>query len=119
MENISGVLSYLKFQVAGAWPEIKILGNYLWLETYQQGAFDAAYQLGNEFYLTVRPVGVDPNIKWEETATTNIGFDYELFTGKIFGSFEYYNKSTSDLLFNSVFPAGSLHEIGQSRILGK
>ncbi len=108
MKSISSVLSYLKLRVGWGVAGNQDFGNYLWLETYQQGAFDAAYQMGNEFYLTVRPVGVDPNIKWEETATTNIGFDYELFSGKIFGSFEFYNKITSDLLFNSVFPAGSL-----------
>lgn len=108
MEGISGVLSYLKLRVGWGVAGNQDFGNYLWLETYQQGAFDAAYQLGNEYYLTVRPVGVDPNIKWEETATTNIGFDYELFTGKIVGSFEFYQKTTTDLLFNSVFPAGSL-----------
>ena len=108
MKNVSSVLSYLKLRAGWGVAGNQDFGNYLWLETYQQGAFDAAYQMGNEFYLTVRPVGVDPNIKWEETATTNIGFDYELFTGKIFGSFEFYSKITSDLLFNSVFPAGSL-----------
>jgi TonB-linked SusC/RagA family outer membrane protein len=108
LADVSGVLNYLKLRVGWGITGNQQFDNYRWLEQYELGSPDAAYQLGNQYYLTVRPLGVDPNIKWEETATLNIGLDYELFKGKITGAFEVYQKNTDDLLFNSVFPAGSI-----------
>ena len=64
--------------------------------------------MGNEFYLTVRPVGVDPILNGRKQLPQILDLIMSYFLGKIFGSFEFYNKITSDLLFNSVFPAGSL-----------
>jgi TonB-linked SusC/RagA family outer membrane protein len=36
----------------------------------------------------------DPNVKWEETKSANVGVDFELFKSKIRGSFDFYNKKT-------------------------
>jgi len=41
----------------------------------------------------------NPDGKWETNTTTNIGFDATLFGGKTELILEWYNKSTSDLLF--------------------
>ena len=43
----------------------------------------------------------DPNddLKWEETAMLNIGLDFTILNGKLSGTLEYYNKTTSDLIF--------------------
>jgi TonB-linked SusC/RagA family outer membrane protein len=41
----------------------------------------------------------NPDGKWETNTTTNIGFDATLFGGKTELIVEWYNKSTSDLLF--------------------
>jgi TonB-linked SusC/RagA family outer membrane protein len=47
----------------------------------------------------IGPVRNDnPNLKWESTATTNIGIDFGLFKDRITGSVEYYIKKTSDLI---------------------
>ena len=40
-------------------------------------------------------------MKWEETRSYNFGLDFELFNGKLFGSFDYYDKNTTDILFQS------------------
>lgn len=40
----------------------------------------------------------NPNLKWEETAQTNVALDYGLFDNRFSGSLEYYVKNTSDLL---------------------
>lgn len=40
----------------------------------------------------------NPNLKWERTATLNIGLDFSLFKDKLSGSIEVYNKKTSDLI---------------------
>lgn len=41
----------------------------------------------------------NPNGKWETNTTTNVGFDATLFGGRTEVILEWYNKSTSDLLF--------------------
>lgn len=43
----------------------------------------------------------NPNLKWESTATTNIGLDFGLFKDRIFGSVDFYIKETSDLIYNN------------------
>jgi TonB-linked SusC/RagA family outer membrane protein len=42
----------------------------------------------------------NPNLRWEKTATTNIGVDYALWNNRISGSVEYYNRKGVDLLGN-------------------
>ncbi|TZF92831.1 SusC/RagA family TonB-linked outer membrane protein [Chryseobacterium panacisoli] len=38
----------------------------------------------------------NPNLKWEVVAQTNIGLDFSLFRNKLYGSLEYYNKTTKN-----------------------
>ncbi len=40
----------------------------------------------------------NPQLGWEKTYTTNIGIDYSLLNNRIFGSIEYYNKKSEDVL---------------------
>jgi len=42
----------------------------------------------------------NPDLKWEQTTQWDIGTDWSLFNGKLFGTFDYFVKNTSDLLFN-------------------
>ncbi|TWR24941.1 SusC/RagA family TonB-linked outer membrane protein [Mucilaginibacter achroorhodeus] len=42
----------------------------------------------------------NPDLKWESTATTNIGLDFGLFKNRITGSVDYYIKKTSDLIYD-------------------
>ena len=45
------------------------------------------------------------NITWETNTNFNCGIDFDLFTGKISGSFEYFYRKTSDMLFLFTVPA--------------
>jgi TonB-dependent starch-binding outer membrane protein SusC len=49
----------------------------------------------------------NPDLKWESTKQLNIGIDYNILRGKLFGSIDFFHKNTSDLLFNfaSIQPA--------------
>ena len=38
------------------------------------------------------------DIKWETTTQTNIGIDFGFFGNKLYGSFDWYNKKTKDIL---------------------
>lgn len=39
-------------------------------------------------------------LKWEKTNSFNLGVDFDLFKGKLSGSFEYYNKKSKDQLLS-------------------
>ena len=43
----------------------------------------------------------NPDLKWESSKSVNIGTDFTFNKGKIYGSFDYYNKNTSDILFQT------------------
>lgn len=40
----------------------------------------------------------NPLLRWEKTATTNIGIDFSLFNYRLRGSINYYNRKTTDVL---------------------
>ncbi len=56
------------------------------------------YPIGGEFLPTLRPSAYDPNIKWEETTTQNIGLDFGFLNNRISGSIDVYKRTTDDLL---------------------
>ena len=52
---------------------------------------------------TVGQINVkNPDLKWEETKQFNVGLDFGIAKGRIYGSIDYYNKKTSDILFSTV-----------------
>lgn len=44
------------------------------------------------------------SLSWEKTASTNIGLDFSVLSGRISGTIEYYIAKTSDLLMNKTIP---------------
>ncbi len=42
------------------------------------------------------------DLKWEQTNSYNFGIDYSLLNSRISGSIDYYDKNTTDILFQSV-----------------
>jgi len=49
----------------------------------------------------------NPDLKWETTKATNIGFDLGLFSNRVSLVADYYKKNTEDLLFNAILPTSS------------
>jgi TonB-linked SusC/RagA family outer membrane protein len=47
----------------------------------------------------------NPNLKWEKSGEFNAGLDFSLFYDRIGGSIDYYNKITSDLLYEYNVPS--------------
>ncbi|MBD0285771.1 MAG: TonB-dependent receptor [Flavisolibacter sp.] len=43
--------------------------------------------------------GTNPDLKWENLTTTNVGLDFTILQGKLSGSIDWYNKNTTDMLF--------------------
>ncbi|WP_025765052.1 SusC/RagA family TonB-linked outer membrane protein [Dyadobacter tibetensis] len=81
-------------------------GDYPYLNAYTPGQ-GLRYQLGNTFVNVLRPNAYDPNIKWEQTQSTNIGLDFGLSKQRISGSIDVYQKKTTDLINEIDVPAGS------------
>lgn len=53
------------------------------------------------------------DLRWERTATTNLGVDFGLFGGRVGGSVDWYNKKTTDLILTfdvdqNLYPSGQL-----------
>ncbi|HYK47838.1 MAG TPA: TonB-dependent receptor [Parafilimonas sp.] len=42
----------------------------------------------------------DSNLTWEKNKITNVGFDFALLNNRIYGSFDFYDRKTSNLLVN-------------------
>jgi iron complex outermembrane receptor protein len=83
------------------------INDYDFLSFYALSAPNATYQFGNTYYQMYRPGGYNPTIKWEQTATTNIGLDFGFLNNRITGSIDVYYKKTSDLLNLIPQPAGT------------
>lgn len=98
MENVSFV-DQLKLRAGYG-----VSGNSIGFDAYTAklvyGAQNGAYFYSNGKWLTaIGPTQNDnPNLKWERTATLNIGVDFSLFKNKLSGSIEVYNKKTTDLI---------------------
>lgn len=63
----------------------------------------------NSFNNAPQVVNGNPDLKWESSKSVNIGADFSFAKGKIYGSVDYYSKTTSDILFqtNAIQPAPS------------
>ncbi|MEJ7740252.1 MAG: TonB-dependent receptor [Chitinophagaceae bacterium] len=65
----------------------------------------------------------NPNLKWESTASLNIGADFGLFNNRLTGSVEWYQQNTNNLLLQRQLPitggfASILENIGSTRNSG-
>lgn len=104
----SRVLSDLKLRIGyGVTGQQDGIANYGYIPRYTQANAQAQYQFGNSFYTIYRPEGYNPNLKWEQTATYNIGLDYGFLNGRISGTLDFYLKKTTDLLSVIDQPAGT------------
>ncbi len=65
------------------------------------------YYINGQYIPTLRPDAYDPDIKWEETTTQNIGLDFGFLKDRITGSIDLYKRETKDLLNTVTIPSGS------------
>ncbi|CAN5497252.1 TonB-dependent receptor [soil metagenome] len=47
----------------------------------------------------------NPDLKWEKKAEIDIGLDFTAFNSRLTGTIDYYNRKTSDLIFNVTVPS--------------
>ena len=83
-----------------------------------------AYAWGTTAAFGYRPNTIgNPDLRWETSATANIGLDFSFLRGRIQGSLELYETNTTDLLLSDQLP-GSIgfsavtRNVGQTRNRG-
>jgi len=63
------------------------------------------YPFGDNPVTGITPLrNANPDLKWEETAQTNVALDYGFLNNRLNGSLEYYVKNTHDLLLTVQVP---------------
>lgn len=109
-ETVSNIKLRLGWGITG---QENILGAYpylpIYLSSYNQYAY---YPMGNnddDFVPILRPNIYDPNLKWEEQTTWNIGLDFGFFNNRMWGSVDFYKKTTEDMLQTIAAPLPNLN----------
>lgn len=104
----SNTISSLKLRLSwGITGQQDIDAAYAYLGRYVTGNNVSQYIFGNTAYPIGQPQAKFEDVKWEETTTYDVGFDYGLFDGRISGTFDIYLKESKDLLSNVSIADGS------------
>jgi len=84
------------------------LGDYGYLAMYSFGRIQW-WQPGNEHAVPTRTQSSlsNPELTWETTSQTDIGFDLTMLRNRLTFYFDIYYKKTSDMLMSITLPAGS------------
>jgi TonB-linked SusC/RagA family outer membrane protein len=102
----SSWLNYGKFRVSWGSNGNRDIGLYEALSDLNTGKYlhvkpDGTVYLVNQLYVNRMQ---NANLRWERTASFNLGLDFGLFNNKLEGSVEVYNSSTTDLLVQRALP---------------
>jgi len=75
-------------------------------QEFPAGASKEQFNLGS-FNTINQTVNGNPNLKWETSKQFDAGIDFGFAKNKVYGSIDYYNKNTSNILFatNAIQPA--------------
>jgi TonB-linked SusC/RagA family outer membrane protein len=98
----------LKFRVGYGETGNQRIPGYQYVNRFQTSLLNAAYSFSGNNSLTTglwQNSYENPAIKWESLSSLNIGLDFTLFNSVIDGSFDWYNRKTSDMLYPVPLPA--------------
>ncbi|SHF49729.1 TonB-linked outer membrane protein, SusC/RagA family [Arenibacter palladensis] len=100
----SNFFDQLKFRASYGQTGNQDIGNFLSLTTISSGGnvvIPGGAQIG-----TAQPTRIaNPDLKWETTTQFDIGLDWSIWNGRLSGTADYYNRLTSDLLYNLPIPS--------------
>ena len=74
------------------------IGDFLWTNRY------GIVNSNNAVSLTPSSIKGNENITWEKNAKFNIGVDFSIFNGRLYGGIEYYANTTKDMLTTFPYP---------------
>ncbi|MCI1246212.1 MAG: TonB-dependent receptor [Prevotella sp.] len=100
------------FKLRGGWGKTgnqSGLGDYSYLASYNINRVQWFGEGNDENAVPTRTQNTlsNPNLTWEKTAQTDIGFDLTILHQRLTFYADYYYKKTTDMLMNIVLPAGS------------
>lgn len=74
----------------------------------QWSSASTGYSINEQVQSAYKPSSTmpNPNLKWETTITRDIGVDFSLLSGRLFGTVDVYKNSTKDLLMLTSLDAG-------------
>lgn len=102
----SALVSDLKLRLSYGVTGSQEIGNYNSLSTLS--ASSGGYIVGGSKITIVMPSQyANPDLKWEETAQTDLGIDFTMLKSRVQGSLDWYSKKTSDLLLSIDVPSPS------------
>ncbi len=105
--NKDGFVNDLKFRASYGVTGNQEISNLLSQQTL--GATSSTLIVGGNPVTIVTPERyANPNLAWEATSQLNLGIDYQLFNNVIYGSLDYYNKTTNQLLLSFTIPSPSV-----------
>ncbi|WP_106791864.1 TonB-dependent receptor [Aquimarina sp. Aq78] len=90
----------------------QLIPNHLFLARIGSGGQQLNYPFGEDVTQAILSGAIatslpTPDIRWEETATTNVGIDIGLLDNRIKASFDYFNAKTTDMLVFTKVPGSS------------
>ncbi len=100
-------LSDLKLRLSWGQNGNQAFDSYQQYRSYTYGTSTAQALFGNQYVATIRPSAANPDIKWEQTSSWNLGIDYGLWNNRLAGAIEFYTKTTDDLIFLVPAAAGT------------
>lgn len=89
-------------------------GAYSAVATYGLDASSSFTYNGETFYKLIATKNANPDLKWESTGMFNVGLDFAFLDSRLSGSIEFYNKKTTDLIWNypvstNIYPYGEMN----------
>lgn len=101
MERAGSWLDQLKFKISfGQQGNDNInLGDYPWQDQYIISGADGVWSDG------VLYLKGNKDLTWETSNNFNVGFDFSFCKGLVYGTIEYFNRQTSDMLYNKPVPS--------------
>jgi iron complex outermembrane receptor protein len=104
----SNTISNLKLRASyGLTGQQDIPARDIFLSRLRRGRPDSQFQFGNSIVPTLIPSALNPDLKWEETATLEFALDYGLFNNRINGTIGVFLRTTDDLLFDAPVADGA------------
>lgn len=97
-------LSMLKLRAGFGLSGNQEIGNYHSVGVVTIDGTTKNFETGEDAVKFSQSYNDNPDLKWEENAEINIGIDFGLNSNRLAGSFEYYYKSTYDLLAEYAVP---------------
>lgn len=102
--NDIGWLNNLKLRASYGVSGNQNIGEYNGQLYYIPSGTGVNPETGDNTIIYTAAKNANPNLKWEQTAETNIGIDFSVLKSKLSGSIELYLKNTTDLLGSYTVP---------------